>query len=133
MSFLKKKSLLFCIGAGTGCAVVLTALLLLPFAWAIRRELIPESAQWLCAALCAGLGALIPAAVICRVRRRQAVATGAAIGGCCLALAALGCALGGEGYAFGPWLGALGAALLAGGLAGAVLAVGCSGHKRRRR
>ena len=133
MSFLKKKSLLFCVGAGTGCALALTALLLMPFAWAIRGELLPESAGWLCASLSAGIGVLVPTAVICHVRRRQTLATGAAIAGGLLALAALCCALGGEGYSFGLWLGALAAALLAGGLAGAVLSVRRSSHKKHRR
>ena len=133
MSFLKKKPLWFCAAAGTLCAAALTALLLMPFAWAIRGELLPESAGWLCAALSAGLGTLIPTAVIARVRRRQAMAIGAAIAGGCIALAALGCALGGEGYAFGLWLGALALALLAGGLAGALLAARRTGRKKHRR
>ena len=133
MSFLKKKSLLFCVGAGTGSALVLTALFLLPFAWAIRGELLPENAGWLCAALSAGIGVLVPTALICHIRRRQALATGAAIAGGFLVLAALCCALGGEGYSFGLWLGALALALLAGGLAGALLAARRTGRKKRRR
>ncbi len=132
MSFLKKKSLLACVGIGTLCALAVTALLLAPCAWAIRGELLPESAGWLCAAGSGGLGVLTSTAAIVRVRRRQAMATGGAIGGCCLALAALCCALGGEGYGFGLWLGALAAALLAGGLAGALLSSRRKSPKRRR-
>ena len=133
MSFLKKKPLTVCIAVGVGCAAVLTAVLLMPFAWAIRGELLPERAGWLCAAFSAGLAVLIPTAVIVHVRKRQAMATGASIALGCLTLAALGCALGGEGYDFGVWLGALAAALLAGGLAGAVLSTRRTGHRKRRR
>ena len=86
MSFLKKKSLLACVGIGTLCALAVTALLLAPCAWAIRGELLPESAGWLCAAGSGGLGVLASTAFIVRVRRRQAMATGGAIGGCCLRL-----------------------------------------------
>ena len=132
MSFLKKKSLLACVGIGTLCALAVTALLLAPCAWAIRGELLPESAGWLCAAGSGGLGVLTSTAVIVHVRRRQAMATGGAIGGCCLALAALCCDLGGKGYGFGMWLGALAAALLAGGLAGALLSSRRKSPKRRR-
>ena len=133
MSFLKKRSFLVCVGMGEGCAVVLTALLLLPCAWAIHCELLPQQAGWLCAAGCAMVSVLIPAAVIARVRRREALATGGAIALGYVTLAALMCALGGKGYDFGVWLGALAAAVAAGGLLGAVLSVRQNTHKRRRR
>ncbi len=133
MSFLKKKSFALCAAMGVGCAWALTAALLLPFAWAIRSQTIPEEAGWLCASLSAGLAVLVPTAVIARVRGRQALATGGALAGGYTALAALACALGGKGSAFGMWLAALAAAAFAGGLVGAMVSVRQNAHRKKRR
>ena len=133
MSFLKKKSFAACVAMGEGCALALTALLALPFAWAIRAEALPQSLGWILAAVCAGVGVLVPTAVIGRAGGRQAMATGGALGGGYVILAALGCALGGGRCAFGPWLGALTAAVAAGVLLGTLLSIRQNAHRRRRR
>lgn len=132
MSFLKKKSFALCAGIGVGCALALTALLALPFALAIRAEALPQGLGWIFASVCAAAGTLIPTAVIGRARGRQTMAVGGALGGGYVILAALGCALGGDKCAFGPWLGALTAAVAAGALLGALLAVRQNTHRRRR-
>ncbi len=133
MSFLKKSSFAVCAAVGTGCAIVLTALLLLPFAWAVQRQWLPQQGGWLYAAGCAFAAVLVPTAVIARTRRRQAMATGGVLSLAYVALVALLCALGGKNCAFGLWLAALAAAALAGGMAGAVLSIRQNTHKKRRR
>ena len=132
MSFLKKRYFAVCAGIGEACALALTALLALPIAWAIRSEALPQSLGGICAAVCAGIGVLISTAVIARARGRQAMATGGAVGGGAVVLAALCCALGGSRCAFGPWLGVLAAAAGVGAVAGALLALRRNTHKRRR-
>ena len=133
MSYLKKSSFPLCAAIGEGCALVLTALLLLPIAWAVSAGIIPEQAGGPAAAVAAGLGVLISTAVIARVRGREALVTGGAIALGALLLAGVCCALAGSGGAFGPWLAYLAGANLLGGLAGALLGVRRNSHKRRRR
>ncbi len=133
MSFLKKWSFGLCVTAGEGCALALTALLLLPAAWAVSAQALPLQAGLPLPYIAAGLAVLAPTAAIGRVRGRQALAMGGAIAGGYILLAALVCALGGAKCAFGPWLGILAAAVGAGALAGALLSVRQNRHKRRRR
>ena len=132
MQFFRKRSFPICAAVGEGCALALTGLVLLPVAWAIGREFIPEAAGAICAPAAAGLSVLVTTAVIARSRGREALATGAAIGLSYLLLAALLCAMGGGKTAFGPWLAWLSAALCAGGLAGALLSVRRNIHKKRK-
>ena len=133
MTFFKKRSFPVSAAVGEGCALALTALLCLPLAWATIRELLPEAAGGLCAAAAAGLSVMAVTAVIGRSRGREALATGCAIGGGYVLLAALLCALSGGKGAFGPWLGYLCAAVFAGGSAGAMVSVRQKTHKKRRR
>lgn len=133
MSFLKKWSFALCAAAGEGCALILTALLLLPAAWAVSSEALPMQAGLLLPYIAACLAVLVPTAVIARVRGREALITGGTIGGVYILLSALACALSGTKSAFGPWLGYLAAAVLAGALAGALLSVRQNRHKRHRR
>ena len=133
MSFLKKSSFAAAAAMGEGCALVLTALLLLPVAWAVSGEVLPLAAATLCAPAAAVLAVLVPTAVIAKVRARQALATGGAIGGMYVALAALLCALGGGKSAFGLWLACLAGAAAVGALAGALLSIRQNRHKKRRR
>ena len=133
MSFLKKWSFGLCAAAGEGCALLLTALLLLPAAWAVSAEALVLEAGLVLPYAAAALAVLVPTAVIARVRGRQALQFAGAIAGGYILLAALGCALRGAKSAFGPWLGLLAAAVLAGALAGALLSVRQNRHKRRRR
>ena len=131
MSFFKKRSFAVCAAVGEGCALVLTALLMLPAAWAVSAELLPLEAGSICAAAAAGLSVLLTTAVIARARGREALASGGAIGGGFVVLAALACALGGAKNAFGLWLAYLAGAVAAGALAGALLSVRQNRHKRR--
>lgn len=133
MMIFKKRSFIVCAAIGEGCALVLTALLCLPIAWALTKEALPETAGGIAAAAAAGLSVLVPTAVIVRSRGRETLATGGAIGGAYLALAALLCALSGSRSAFGPWLVYLAAAVLLGGLAGAMVSLRQNTHKKRRR
>ncbi len=133
MTFFRKRPFIVCAAIGWGCALVLTALLCLPLAWAVTKEILPEPAGPAACALAAGLSVLIPTAVIVRGRGREALATGGAIGGGYLLLAALACALAGSRSAFGPWLIWLAAAVLAGGLAGSMVSIRQNTHKKRRR
>ena len=133
MSFLKKRSFAAAAAIGEGCALILTALLLLPVAWGVSASLLPQTAGALCAPAAAGLAVLLTTAVIAKVRARQALATGGAIGGVYVTLAALLCALGGAKSAFGLWLAYLAAAVAVGVLAGALLSVRQNRHKKRRR
>ena len=114
-------------------ALALTALLLLPAAWAVAAEALPLEAGQLLPYLATGLSVLVPTAVIGRIRGREALAVGCVVAGGYEALAALTCALAGAKCAFGPWLAWLAAAVLAGALAGALLSVRQNRHKRRRR
>ena len=132
MSFLKKSSFAVAAAIGEGCALVLTALLLLPVAWAVSGEMLPETAGALCAPAAAGLAILAPTAVIARTRGRDALATGGAIGGVYVALAALLCALGGANCTFDMRLAYLAGAAAAGALLGALVSVRQNRHKRRR-
>ena len=132
MSFLKKQSFPLSAAIGEGCALLLTAALLLPAAWAVSAELLPLEAGPMLACAAAGLAVLVPTAVIARARGQQALITGGAIGGGYILLTALACALGGEKSAFGAWLATLAGAVLLGALAGALLSVRQNRHKRRR-
>ncbi len=135
MSILKKTKTSFamCAAMGEGGALLLTALLLLPVAWAIQDEVLDQRAGWICAFIAAGLSVLIPTAVIVRARGRRALATGGSIALGYVVLAALCCALGGGGTAFGTWLLWLAAAVAAGGLLGAMISVRSKTRGRRRR
>ncbi len=133
MSFLKKSGFAAAAAMGTGAALVLTALVLLPAAWAVSAGLVPEQAGRTAALVVAGLAVLAATAVIAKVRGREALATGGAVALGTLTLAALCCALGGAKCAFGPWLAYLAGAALAGGLAGAMAGVRRNSHKKRRR
>ncbi len=133
MSFLKKSSFAVCAAIGVGAALVMTALALLPAAWAVSAGLLPEPAGRTAALVLAGLAVLIATAVIARARGREALVTGGAIALGILALAALCCALGGGKCAFGPWLLYLTGALAIGCLAGALLGIRRNSHKKRRR
>lgn len=133
LSRLKKSSFPLCAAIGEGCALALTALLLLPAAWAVSAGLLPETAGRIAACVPAGLAVLVTTAVIVRVRGREALATGGAIALGAVLLAALCCALGGAKSAFGPWLAWLAGAAAAGGLAGALAGIRRNSHKKRRR
>ena len=133
MTFLKKRSFIVCVAIGLGCALVRTALLCLPIAWAQAKEVLPETAGGAAAAAAAGLSVLVPTAVIVKSRGREALATGGAIGGAYVVLAALLCALAGSKSAFGTWLVVLAAAVLLGGLVGAMVSIRQNTHKKRRR
>lgn len=133
MSILKKKSFTLTIAIGLGCALVLTALLLLPMALLIHKEVLGQGMDWLCAVLAAGLGVFVSTAVIVKARGRQAMATGGAIALGYVLLAALMCALGGQGFAFGPWLIRLTAAAAIGGLAGAMVSIRQNTRRKKRR
>ena len=133
MSFLKKRSFALCAAIGEGCALALTALLLLPVAAGVSAEALPMQAGGYLAFLAAGISVLIPTAVIAKARGRQALATGGVIGGGYGLLAALACALAGSKSAFGLWLAYLAGAAAVGALAGAMLSVRQNRHKKRRR
>ena len=133
MSFFKKRPFAVCAAVGEGCALILTALLLLPAAWAVSSEMLPERLCLPAAIAAAGLAVLLPSAVIARIRGREAVPLAGAIGGGYILLAAVACALGGEKSAFGPWLLYLAGAAVAGALLGAVLSVRQNRHKKHRR
>ena len=130
---LKKRSLILCAAVGVGAALALTALLVLPVAAAVHRELLSVPAGEMCAGAAAGIAVFVPAILITRARGRQVLATGGAIAGAYAALAALCCALGGAGFAFGPWLIRLAGAAAIGGLGGAVLSLRQNPHRKKRR
>lgn len=132
MQKLKKKGLAASAAIGLGCAIVLTALLCLPFAAAICRGILPMSGAFICAATAAGLGVFIATLFIAGLRQRQALPTGDIIGGGFVLLCALFCALGGKGFTFGGWLLWLAGAVLLGGLLGAFMSIGQNKHKKRR-
>ena len=133
MSILKKKSFTLTVAIGLGAALIFTALLLLPTALLIHKEVLDLTAGWLCAALAAGLGVFVSTAVIVKVRGRQALATGGALALGYVLLAALLCALGGSGFSFGAWLIRLSCAVAAGGLAGAMVSIGKNTRRKSRR
>ena len=133
MSILKKKSFTLIVAMGLGAALLMTALLLLPMALLIHKEVLGLGMGWLCAVLAAGLSIFVPTAVIVKIRGRQALATGGALALGYVLLAALLCALGGSGFAFGPWLIRLACAVTAGGLAGAMVSIGQNTRRKRRR
>lgn len=132
MSFLKKSTFAVSAAIGEGCALLLTALLLLPLALAVSGEALPLEAGMYAPYVASGIAVLVPTAVIARFRGKQAMATGGAIGGGYVVLACLICALGGAKSAFGPWLAWLAAAAAAGAVVGALLSVRQNRHKRRR-
>ncbi len=132
-TFFRKKSLIVSAAIGEGCALALTAVLLLPVAWAVIRELLPEGVGGGCAAGIAGISVWGATVFIVRCRGREALATGGIIAGAYVLLAALACALGGDKCAFGLWLAYLTAAVLAGALAGALMSVRQNTHKKRKR
>ncbi len=129
---LQKKSLSLSALIGLGCAVVLTGLFCLPFAAAVYHQALPLESAWMWAVLSAGLSVFVTTLVIARLRQRQALPTGGCIAGGFLLLAALVCALGGEGFLFGTWLLWLGGAVALGGLLGAVMSIRQNSHKKRR-
>ena len=133
MSVLKKKSFPICIAVGVTCALALTVLLLLPFAWAIHGEALGENMQWPCCLVAAWISVFVPTIIIAKTRGRQALATGGAIASGYVVLAALLCALGGKDYAFGMWLVWLAAVAAAAGLIGAVLSLRQNRRRKRRR
>ena len=133
MSILKKKSFTLVAAIGLGTALVLTALLLLPMALLIHKEVLGLSMGWLCAALSAGLSVFLSTAVIVKARGRQALATGAVLAGGYVLLAMLLCAMGGSGFSFGPWLIRLLIAVIVGGLVGAMVAIRQNTRRKRRR
>lgn len=133
MSKLKKRSLPVAGAAGLAGAVVLTALLLLPLALAIHRELLGRELGASCAIGAAGLSVAAAVWIIAKGRGRQALATGGIVALGYVLLAALFCALGGEGSTFGGWLLYLTGAAFAGGLAGAVLSIRQNPHRKKRR
>ena len=133
MTFFKKRSFLICAAVGEGCALALTALLCLPLAWAITREVLPEAIGGVAASIAAGLSVLAVTVLIAKSRGKEALATGGAIAGTYILLAALVCALAGRNSAFGPWLVYLAAAVLLGGALGAVASIRQNTHKRHRR
>lgn len=130
---LRKKGLPVSAAAALLAALVLTALLCLPFAAAMCREALPLTGVQLWSVLAAGLSVMIATLVTARLRGRQALPTGAIVAGGYIVLAALACALGGADAAFGPWLWQLGAAVLAGGLLGAFMSIRQKSHKKRRK
>ncbi|MCD7844709.1 MAG: hypothetical protein LUG57_02415 [Oscillospiraceae bacterium] len=133
MSKLKKTSFPVAIALGEAGALALTAALLLVFAALIHREAMGQEWGWLCAVASAGLSICAATAVVARSRGRQALATGGAIALGYVALAALLCAMGGSGAAFGLWLGRLAAGAGAGALGGAMLAIRQNAHRKKRR
>ena len=133
MSFLKKKSFAVCAAIGEGAAIVLTLLLLLPVAAVVNQGTLGEATASVVSAVCAGISVLIPTVVIARARGKEALATGGAIALGYLALAALCCALGGSGAAFGMWLAWLAVSVAAGALIGAMLSVRRNSRRKKRR
>lgn len=133
LSKLKKQGLLPSVAVGTGAALVLTALLCLPFAAAVCKGALPLETGFLWAALSAGLSVLLSSLAVARARARQSLPTGAAIAGAYTLLAALICALGGQGFVFGSWLLWLAGAVFLGGLLGAVMSIRQNPHGKRRK
>ena len=133
MSIFKKKSFSVSVAIGEGAALVLTALLLLPMAMLIHRQVLGQNAGWLCAAAAAGISVFISTAVIARARGRQALATGGSIALGYALLAALLCALSGSGAGFGMWLVWLSAAVTVGALGGVLLSARRNTRRRKRR
>ena len=133
MSVLKKKSFPVCIAAGVICALLLTVLTLLPFAWAIHGEALGENMQGPCCLIAVWISVFVPTVIIAKTRGRQALATGGSIALGYVVLAALLCALGGSACAFGMWLVWLAADAAVAGLIGAVLSLRQNRHKKRRR
>ncbi len=132
MSKLKKKNIAVSAAAGVLAAIALTALLCLPFAAAVRHQVLSLGGVWVWAVLAAGLSVFISTLVIARARQRQALPTGGCIAGGVLLSAALVCALGGAGLHFGVRFLWLGGAVLAGGMLGAVMSIRQNQHKKRR-
>ncbi|MCD8115891.1 MAG: hypothetical protein LUE21_02045 [Oscillospiraceae bacterium] len=133
MSKLKKMSFPAAAAVGEAGALALTAVLLLPVAAAIHRESLGQEWTWLCAVTAAGLSICAATVFVARSRDRQALATGGTIALGYVALAALLCAMGGAGSAFGVWLARLAAGAAAGGLVGAVLSIRQNVHRKKRR
>ncbi|MCD8322597.1 MAG: hypothetical protein LUC89_06925 [Oscillospiraceae bacterium] len=133
MSKLKKMSLPAAAALGEAGALLLTAVLLLPFAMAIQRETIGQEWGWLCAAASAGLSVCAATVAVARSRGRQALATGGVIALGYVALAALLCALGGSGSAFGVWLARLAAGVGIGAFGGVLLSIRQNAHRKKRR
>ena len=133
MSAWKKLGLLPAGGVGLGASVVLTALLCLAMTPLFTKELLPLSGTDAAAVAAAGLSVFLAVRTVAGRRGRQALATAGITAGGYIVLAALVCALGGRGAAFGPWLWRLSAAVAAGGLLGAIMSLRRSGSRRGKR
>ena len=133
MRKLKKLGLLPASLLGLLLSLAVTALFCLPFAAVICRGLLPMETMGLWALLAAGLGVMAGTVCVVRLRGRQVMPTAGIVGGGFLLTASLLCAAGGARSDFGPWLFWLAAAVLAGGLLGAVMSIRQNTHKKHRR
>ncbi|MCD7750071.1 MAG: hypothetical protein LUH42_08480, partial [Oscillospiraceae bacterium] len=79
MSKLKKMRFPVAAALGEAGAVLLTAVLLLPFAMAIHREALGQEWGWLCAVASASFSICAATVAVARSRGRQALATGGVI------------------------------------------------------
>jgi putative membrane protein (TIGR04086 family) len=133
MSKWKKKGLLPWCAVGLAAAGILTALVCLVLAAVIEKGGIPMNLAQPVSIGTAGISVLVVTAAVTKLRGRQYLATGAALGGGYGLICALLCALSGAGAAFGLWNLWLICAVMAGGMLGAIMSIGKKSHAKRRK
>jgi hypothetical protein len=133
MSKWKKKGLLPWSIVGIGASGVLTGLLCLPLAAVMVQGGLALSFGPTLAAAAAGLSVLLLTIGVTRIRGRQYLTTGLAIGSGYGLVCALLCAMSGSQGAFGIWLLWLSISVLSGGLLGAIMSLSKSSHGKRRK
>ena len=132
MSGYKKLGLLPLCLAGVGMSTVLTALLCLALTPMILRGILPLAAGSRCAEITVGVSVCISVLLASRLRGKQPMAVAGAVAGGSILLSSVVCALGGTGFAFGPWLLRVALWAAAGGIIGAVMSLRNGPPKRRR-
>ena len=131
MSRCKKMGLLPACIAGITAVILLTAFLCLLLTPVYLHGLLPPETGPVCSLIALGLSVFICVWLLSGIRSRQAMPTAGIVAGGIVLLASLICALGGRGFAFGPWLLRLASAAAIGGAAGAVMSIRPHGKRRR--
>ncbi len=133
MSGYKKLGLLPLCLAGVGMSAVMTALLCLALTPLILRGILPPAVASRCAEIGVGLSVFMAVLLTSRLLGKQPMVVAGAVAGGTILLSSVVCALGGSGYAFGPWLLRIASWAAAGGIIGAVMSLRNGPSKRRRR
>jgi hypothetical protein len=133
MSKWKKKGLLPWCAVGIAAAGAMTALVCLALAAVMTRGLIPMGLAQPVAIGAAGVSVLAVTMVVVKLRGRQYLTTGAALGGGYGLICGLLCALSGTRATLGMGLLWLICATLGGGMLAAIMSIGKNPRARRRK